>query len=66
MQPVPRIDRILEACLYATDLAGAQRFYATVLGLEPLTHEPGRHVFFRCGAGVFLLFNPDATATPTG
>src|SRR5690606_28333111 len=24
----------------------------------------GRHVFFRCGQGVLLVFNPSATATP--
>ncbi|HXE57537.1 MAG TPA: VOC family protein [Gemmatimonadales bacterium] len=55
---------VLEACLYAGDLDAAERFYAGVLGLEPFAREPGRHVFFRCGAGVFLVFNPERTATP--
>ena len=56
-----RVDRVLETCLYATDLDAAERFYASVLGLEPIGRQAGRHVFFRCGAGVVLLFNPEET-----
>jgi catechol 2,3-dioxygenase-like lactoylglutathione lyase family enzyme len=52
---------VLEAAVYADDLGAAERFYRDVLGLPVLSRQPGRHVFFRCGAGVFLVFNPDAT-----
>lgn len=52
---------MLESCLYATDLEAAKRFYTSVLGLEVLTDVPDRHVFFRCGEGVFLVFNPERT-----
>lgn len=55
---------ILESALYVTDLDAAEAFYRDVLGLERLTHVDGRHVFFRCGRGVLLLFNADATAVP--
>jgi len=55
---------ILESALYVSDLQAAQAFYRDVLGLEPITSVAGRHAFFRCGAGVLLLFNPDATAAP--
>lgn len=54
---------VLESCLYADDLAAAERFYADVLGLEVFSREPGRHVFFRCGPGVFLVFNPERTGS---
>ncbi|HEU4629355.1 MAG TPA: VOC family protein [Gemmatimonadaceae bacterium] len=57
---------VLETCLYATDLDAAERFYATTLGLQAFARDPGRHVFFRCGAGVFLLFNPDRTSAAAG
>jgi catechol 2,3-dioxygenase-like lactoylglutathione lyase family enzyme len=60
------IDRVLETCLYATDLAAAERFYAEVLGLTAFARAEGRHVFFRCGHAVLLLFNPDVTATAPG
>jgi catechol 2,3-dioxygenase-like lactoylglutathione lyase family enzyme len=53
---------ILVACVYADDLEAAERFYAAVLGMEVVARVPGRHVFFRCGGRVFLVFNPAATA----
>jgi catechol 2,3-dioxygenase-like lactoylglutathione lyase family enzyme len=52
---------ILESALYVSDLDAAEAFYADVLGLERIGKVVGRHVFFRCGKGVLLLFNPDAT-----
>lgn len=55
---------ILETVLYADDLEAAEAFYVGVLGLEPVTREPGRHVFFRCGGQMLLIFNPAATRTP--
>ncbi len=57
-------DGILETVLYARDLDAAERFYGEVMGLEAFTREEGRHVFFRCGDQVFLIFNPDATVRP--
>lgn len=60
------INRVLETCLYAGDLDAAERFYTGVLGLEAFSRVKGRHVFFRCGRGVFLLFNPNATARGGG
>ena len=60
------IDGVLETCLYASDLAAAERFYAGVLGLEVFSREPERHVFFRCGPAMFLLFNPERTSTTPG
>jgi catechol 2,3-dioxygenase-like lactoylglutathione lyase family enzyme len=55
---------ILESALYVDDLKAADEFYGRVLGLEVITRAEGRHVFFRCGSGVLLLFNADATAVP--
>ena len=55
---------ILEAALYVDDLGRAEAFYAGVLGLERIAHVEGRHIFFRCGEGVVLLFNADATIMP--
>ncbi len=57
---------VLESCLYAADLAGAERFYSSVLGLELYSREPERHIFFRCGPTMFLVFNPTRTSTAPG
>lgn len=54
-------DLILEAALYAEDLDAAETFYGGVLGLERIARSGGRHVFFRCGAGVLLVFDPRET-----
>ncbi|MDX8525541.1 VOC family protein [Mesorhizobium sp. MSK_1335] len=55
---------ILESALYVTDLQAAEQFYRDIIGLEALGKVEGRHVFFRCGDGVLLLFNAEATRIP--
>lgn len=58
-----QVDGVLETCVYASDLIASERFYVDVVGLAVYSREPGRHVFFRCGQGMFLVFNPERTAT---
>jgi catechol 2,3-dioxygenase-like lactoylglutathione lyase family enzyme len=60
MPPSPAF--VLETGVYARDLEAAEHFYGTVLGLDVLLREEGRHVFFRCGSGAVLVFNPDETS----
>ncbi|MHB2267227.1 VOC family protein [Aliihoeflea sp. PC F10.4] len=55
---------ILESALYVDDLDAAEAFYADIMGLERIVRIEGRHVFFRCGSGVLLLFNAEATIHP--
>jgi catechol 2,3-dioxygenase-like lactoylglutathione lyase family enzyme len=59
MQPAA----ILESAVYADDLDAAEDFYGRVMGLERIAKVPGRHVFFRCGRGVLLVFNAEATSS---
>jgi catechol 2,3-dioxygenase-like lactoylglutathione lyase family enzyme len=54
---------ILETALYVADLDVAERFYIEVLGLTVFARQPDRHVFFRAGSGMLLLFDADATST---
>jgi catechol 2,3-dioxygenase-like lactoylglutathione lyase family enzyme len=56
--------QILESALYVADLDAAEAFYEKTLGLEKITRAGNRHVFFRCGSGVLLIFNPAETAIP--
>lgn len=62
MQP-PR--RILESALYAPDLDAAEEFYGGLLGLSKIDRIGNRHVFYRCGPGVLLIFNPAETVRPS-
>lgn len=55
---------VLETVLYAPDLAAAEAFYTDVLGLELYSRAPPRQLFYRCGDGMLLIFNPDATGLP--
>jgi len=59
--PVP--GAILETALYAADLDAAEEFYGGLLGLTPITRAGNRHLFYRVGSGVLLLFNPAETET---
>jgi len=66
------IQGVLETSLYADDLHAADRFYQRVLGLERHSLVDGRHVFFRCGHDMLLVFSarrtldPDAGLPPHG
>ncbi|MEX3010962.1 VOC family protein [Hoeflea sp. TYP-13] len=57
---------ILETALYADDLDAAEQFFGGLLGLEIVTRMGNRHVFFRCGEGMLLVFNPAESVKPPG
>jgi catechol 2,3-dioxygenase-like lactoylglutathione lyase family enzyme len=61
--PMPSIDRVLETVLYVDDLEAAERFYGRLLGLELDSRNDGLFVFFKCGNGMLLLFEPKAAST---
>ena len=65
LPPAPPPPDILEASLYAEDLDAARAFYGGVLKLEEVVREEGRHVFFRAGRTILLIFNPEATREST-
>ncbi len=52
---------VIEVGVYVDDLAVAEKFYQDVLQLELIGREAGRHVFFKAGNSVVLLFNPTTT-----
>jgi catechol 2,3-dioxygenase-like lactoylglutathione lyase family enzyme len=56
------ITGILETCIYAEDLAASEAFYGKLPGLELVSKEPGRHLFYRCGESMLLIFNPAHTS----
>jgi catechol 2,3-dioxygenase-like lactoylglutathione lyase family enzyme len=57
--------QIKETCLYTSDLEAAKAFYHSKLGLEIINHLPGKHIFFRAGTSVLLVFNPDESSRKT-
>ena len=62
----PKITGLLELGIYARNLDEMERFYTDVIGLEKVTADPPRHVFFRAGpSAMLLIFNPDVTEKDT-
>jgi catechol 2,3-dioxygenase-like lactoylglutathione lyase family enzyme len=59
----PPLGGIHEAALYVDDLRAAERFWRR-LGLQLVGKKEGRHVFFRAGRDMLLLF--DAAAARQG
>ncbi len=53
---------VIETTLCCPDLDAAEAFYSGVLGFEVFAKDEGRHLFFRCGDGMLLLFNPGHTS----
>lgn len=47
---------IRDTCLCVDDLDRAHDFYRDVLGLELFEQQAGRHLFWRCGQRMLLLF----------
>lgn len=62
----PDIGGVLEAALYASDLDAAESFYNGIMGMDVVLRLPGRHVFFRAGETVLLVFDPAETVKPSG
>ncbi|HET9983510.1 MAG TPA: VOC family protein [Longimicrobiales bacterium] len=56
----PPIGGVHEAALYVFDLARAERFWRR-LGFPIVARMEGRHVFFRAGIDMLLVFDPRAT-----
>jgi catechol 2,3-dioxygenase-like lactoylglutathione lyase family enzyme len=58
---VPKLNRVLETCLYVDDLDRAARFYEDVLGLAVLTSDSRFRAYDVGGQSVLLLFKRGAT-----
>ncbi|MFO7893308.1 MAG: VOC family protein [Longimicrobiales bacterium] len=61
----PPVGGIHEAALYVDDLRAAERFWRR-LGLQLIGKKEGRHVFFRAGRDMLLLFDAEATRGEPG
>ncbi len=53
--------KIVETCIYSSELEKLKNFYVNNIGLEFVSEESGRHVFLKAGKSMLLIFNPDST-----
>lgn len=56
-----RFIKIVETCIYSSDLQAMKDFYTNSIGLEFISEEKGRHVFLKAGKSMLLIFNPENT-----
>jgi catechol 2,3-dioxygenase-like lactoylglutathione lyase family enzyme len=56
-----KFTKIMETCIYSSNLKEMKEFYQDKLGLEVVSEEMGRHVFFNVGKNMLLIFNPKVT-----
>jgi catechol 2,3-dioxygenase-like lactoylglutathione lyase family enzyme len=61
----PPLGGIHEAALYVHDLDAAERFWRRI-GLQLIGKKAGRHVFFRAGRDMLLLFDAAAARDSEG
>ena len=60
-----RLSKIIETCIYASNLEEMKNFYIKYLGLEFVSEEKGRSVFLKAGKSMLLIFNPTNTLNNT-
>jgi catechol-2,3-dioxygenase len=58
-----KINKVVETCIYSSDLESMKRFYAGVLGLPLVQEEKDKLVFLQAGKSMLLIFNPVRTIT---
>jgi catechol 2,3-dioxygenase-like lactoylglutathione lyase family enzyme len=55
---MPLINNIMEISIYVYNLDEAEAFYKNLFDLKPYSRSGQRHVFFRIGDTMLLLFDP--------
>jgi catechol 2,3-dioxygenase-like lactoylglutathione lyase family enzyme len=61
---LPKLNRVIETCLYVDDIGRAGDFYQRVLGLALMTGDARFRAFDVGGLSVLLLFRRGATLQP--
>ena len=56
-----KFTKIVETCIYSSELKEMKDFYRNKLGLDFVSEENGRHVFLKAGKSMLLIFNPEST-----
>jgi catechol-2,3-dioxygenase len=56
-----KINKIIETCIYSSDLESMKKFYVGILGLSVI-HEEEKLIFLKAGKSVLLIFDPLRTS----
>jgi len=61
-----KIKKVIETCIYSSDLERMKNFYAGILGLSVIQEERDKLIFLKAGESMLLIFNPTITRTNNG
>jgi catechol 2,3-dioxygenase-like lactoylglutathione lyase family enzyme len=56
-----KFNKIVETCVYTSDLQKLKDFYVDGLGLELVSEEKHRSIFLKVGKSMLLIFKPEKT-----
>lgn len=63
---IMRINKVVETCIYSSDLGSMKNFYAGILGLSVIQEERDKLIFLKAGKSMLLIFNPAITRANNG
>jgi catechol-2,3-dioxygenase len=61
-----KIKKVVETCIYSSDLESMKNFYAGILGLPVIQEEQDKLIFLKAGKTMLLIFDPVRTKTNNG
>ena len=57
-----KINKVVETCIYSSDLESMKKFYVGILGLSVIQEEEDKLIFLKAGKSVLLIFDPLQTS----
>ncbi|HEX2106248.1 MAG TPA: VOC family protein [Nitrososphaera sp.] len=61
-----KINKVVETCIYSSDLESMKNFYAGILGLSVIQEERDKLIFLKAGKSMLLIFDPVRTSANNG
>ena len=59
---IMKINKVVETCVYSSDLESMKKFYVGILGLSVIQEEEDKLIFLKAGKSVLLIFDPLRTS----
>ena len=57
-----KINKVVETCIYSSDLKNMKKFYVGILGLSIIQEEGDKLIFLKAGKSMLLIFDPLRTS----
>jgi catechol-2,3-dioxygenase len=63
---IMKIKKVVETCIYSSDLRSMKNFYAGILGLSIIQEQQDKLIFLKAGKSMLLIFDPMRIRTNNG